>query len=92
MPRAFPVGGPSCPPALRRCLCTTNLIDNPHASVRPGRRRVSRWKDGKMAMRWAASTFLDVEKRFRRILGYRDLWTLKAILDEKHVDEEKGAA
>ena len=34
----------------------------------------------------------DVEKRFRRILGYRDLWVLKAILDDKHVDEEKEAA
>jgi hypothetical protein len=45
-----------------------------------------------MALRWAASTFLDVETRFRRILGYRDLWVLKAILDDKHVDEEKEAA
>ena len=45
-----------------------------------------------MAMRWATSTFLDVEKRFRRIMGDRDLWTLKAILDDKHVDEEKDVA
>ena len=45
-----------------------------------------------MMLRWAASTFLDVEKRFRRILGYRDLWVLKAILDDKHVDKEKEAA
>ena len=37
-------------------------------------------------------THLDVEKRFRRILGYRNLWVLKAILDEKHIDEEKEAA
>ena len=88
----FTVNTLGIPPALRRCLCTTNLIENPNASVRRGTRRVSRWKDGKMAMRWAASTFLDVEKRFRRILGYRDLWTLKAILDEKCIDEEKEAA
>jgi hypothetical protein len=45
-----------------------------------------------MALRWAASTFRDVETRFRRILGYRDLWVLKAILDDKHVDEEKESA
>ena len=88
----FTVNTLGIPPALRRCLCTINLIENPNASVRRGTRRVSRWKDGKMAMRWAASTFLDVEKRFRRILGYRDLWTLKAILDEKCIDEEKEAA
>jgi len=88
----FTVNTLGIPPALRRCLCTTNLIENPNASVRRGTRRVSRWKDGRMAMRWAASTFLDAEKRFRRILGYRDLWTLKAILDEKHVDHDKEAA
>jgi hypothetical protein len=28
-----------------------------------------------------AAAFLDMEKRFRRIMGYRDLWALKAILD-----------
>ena len=88
----FTVNTLGLPPALRRCLCTTNLIENPNSGVRRGTRRVSRWKDGKMAMRWAASTFLDAEKRFRRIMGYRDLWTLKAILDEKHVDDEKEAA
>ena len=88
----FTVNTLGVPPALRRCLCTTNLIENPNSGVRRGSRRVSRWKDGKMALRWAASTFLDAEKRFRRILGYRDLWVLKAILDDKHVDEEKEAA
>lgn len=88
----FTVNTLGIPPALRRCLCTTNLIENPHSGVRRGTRRVSRWKAGKMALRWAASTFLDVEKRFRRIMGYRDLWTLKAILDQKQVDDEKEAA
>ena len=88
----FTVNTLGIPPALRRCLCTTNLIENPHSGVRRGTRRVSRWKNGKMALRWAASTFLDVEKRFRRILGYRDLWMLKAILDDKQVDDEKEAA
>ena len=88
----FTVNTLGIPPALRRCLCTTNLIENPHSGIRRGTRRVSRWKDGKMALRWAASTFLDVETRFRRILAYRDLWTLKAILDDKQVDDEKEAA
>jgi len=88
----FTVNTLGVPPTLRRCLVTTNLIENPHSGVRRGTRRVSRWKDGKMALRWAAAAFLDVEKRFRRIMGYRDLWTLKAILDEKHVDDDKEAA
>ena len=79
------------PPKLRRCLITTNLIENPHSGVRRATRRVSRWNDGKMVLRWAASAFLDVEKRFRRIMGYDELWMLKAILDEK-VDKKEEAA
>jgi putative transposase len=78
--------------ALSRCLCTTNLIENPHAGVRLRTRRVGRWRDGQMVLRWAASAFLATEKQFRRIMGYRDLWMLKAYLDDDSVDEKKGVA
>jgi len=37
-------------------------------------------KEG-MAARWSAAAFLEIEKSFRKIMGYRDLWALKAILD-----------
>ncbi len=36
-----------------------------------------------MVQGWVASSFLATEKGFRRIMGYKDLWALKAILDEK---------
>jgi len=68
-------------PSLRRCLTTTNLIESPHSAVRTRTIRVSRWGDGKMVLRWAAASLLDAEKSFRRIMGYRDLWQLKAHLD-----------
>jgi len=35
-----------------------------------------------MALRWAAAAALQTEKRFRKIMGHRDLWMLKAALDE----------
>ena len=35
-----------------------------------------------MAVRWAAVTFRETEKRFRRILGYQHLWMLKAHFDD----------
>ena len=35
-----------------------------------------------MALRWAAASFLDTEKNFRRILGYKDLWMLQAKLND----------
>ena len=48
----------------------------------PKELRVTRWRDGSMAVRWAAAAFLDAEKGYRRIMGYKDLWILKAHLDE----------
>jgi len=57
-------------------------IESPHSGVRLRTRRVSRWRDGQMVLRWAASAFLDTERHFRRIQDYRDLWMLKACLQD----------
>ncbi len=67
------------PASLHRCLATSNIVDNPHSGVRDRTRRVCRWQPG-MAARWSAAAFLEIEKSFRKIMGYRDLWALKAIL------------
>jgi len=77
----FTVNRMGLSPSLRRCLCSTNIIESPHSGVRMRTRRVSRWRDGAMVLRWAAAAFLDTEKQFRRIMGYRDLWMLKAYLN-----------
>jgi transposase-like protein len=45
--------------------------------VRGRTRRVSRWRDAAMVLRWSATAFLECEKRFRRIMGHRDLWMLE---------------
>jgi transposase-like protein len=79
-------------PALRRCLGTTNIIESPHAGVRLRTNRVNRWRDGKMVLRWVAAAFLATEKNFRRILGYRDLWMLKAKLENEVVLDSKQKA
>ena len=76
----FTVSGTGLTPALRRCLGTTNVIDNVHSGMRRRTGRVTRWRDGSMALRWAAASFLDAEKGYRRIMGYN--WILKAHLDE----------
>ena len=36
-----------------------------------------------MVLRWAATAFLETEKNFRRIQGYRDLWMLEAKLRDQ---------
>jgi putative transposase len=79
-------------PSLCRALGSTNIIENPNSAARRRTGRVTRWRDGEMVKRWAASAFLDAEKSFRRILGYRDLWMLKAIPNENQVANADKAA
>jgi transposase-like protein len=80
-------------PALRRALGSTNIIENPNSAARRRTGRVTRWRDGAMVKRWAAAAFLDAEKSFRRILGYRDLWMLEAVLlnDDQVAIAERAA-
>jgi transposase-like protein len=79
-------------PALCRCLSSTNLIESPHSGVRLRTRRICRWRDGKMVLRWVAAAYLITEKGFRKIQGYRDLWMLKAVLDEAQTAVQQQVA
>ena len=82
MDEMFTVNRLELPAALRRCLATTNIIENPNGGVRRRTSRVTRWRDSSMILRWTAASFLDCESGFRKIMGYRDLWILKAKLDD----------
>ena len=85
----FTVNRLGLPKTLRKCLVTTNLIDSSHSGTRQKTRRVTRWKDGTMALRWAATAFVATERNFRKIAGYENLWMLKAHLDDDSVVAEK---
>ena len=76
--------------SLRLCLGTTNIIDSSHSGVRIRTRRVGRWRNGQMVLRWAASAFLATEKSFRKIQGYRDLWMLQAKLKDAVTGDHKS--
>jgi putative transposase len=88
----FTINRLGVPPSLGRCLATTNIIESPHAGVRIQTRRVTHWQNGKMVIRWLASAFIRTEKRFNKIMGYRDLWTLEAILNPAQADPAQVAA
>jgi len=95
MEECFTINRMDIPPSLHRCLASTNLIENPHSGVRRRTRRVCRWRDKPMAKRWAAAAMLATEKNFRRVMGHKDMWALKAILDgksEKTVDRREKVA
>ena len=76
----FTINRLGLPPSLHRCLATTNLIESPQSGVRQRTRKVCRWRDGGMVLRWVAGAYLVTEKHFRRIKGYQDLWALAAAL------------
>lgn len=92
----FTVNDLGLPPSLTRCLCTTNIIENPNGIVRRTSRRVTRYRDIDMAMRWTAAGFLEAQKSFRKIQGVSDLWILKTALkrpvEQPHVDAKRKVA
>ena len=87
----FTINRLGLPATLRRCLGTTNLVESPNAGMRLRTRRVTRWRDTKMILRWAAAAYLETEKHFHRIMGYKSLWVLEAALREgKEVVKKKN--
>ena len=75
---------------MARCLGSTNIVESPHSGVRLRTRRVCRWRNGKMVLRWAAAALLMTEQNFLRIMGYRDVWMLESALGRKKAaDQEK---
>ena len=77
----FTVNRLGLPSSLRKCLTTTNIIDSIHSGIRQRTRRVTNWQNGEMALRWAATAFIETEKNYRRVTGHDHLWMLKAHLD-----------
>ena len=78
----FTINRLGLPPELRRCLGSTNAIESPNGGIRRCTRRVKRWRDHGMVVRWVAASLMAVEKRFRRLMGYQQLWILEAKLNE----------
>jgi putative transposase len=60
------------PSKLERSLSTTNAIENVMGSVRDLTRRVKRWRDGRMIVRWTVTAVADAATRFRRVTGARE--------------------
>lgn len=69
------------PGMLRETLCSTNPMESANSACRGIIRRVSNFRDGEMALRYAAAGFIEAERGFRRIKGYRQLPILSAMLD-----------
>jgi transposase-like protein len=89
------------PENLERVLSSTNLIENLFGRVREIGRRVKRWQNGTMVLRWTAAGVLEAERGFRKLAGYRAIPILVAALrahdvqfnrTERRVDDTEKAA
>ena len=76
---------------LARCLATTNVIESPNSVVRRVGRRVTNYRDVKMAMRWAAAGFLEAEKAFRRLRGHQHIAALIRMMRPAPIQLKKAA-
>jgi transposase-like protein len=71
----------NAPPELRRTLRSTNPIESAFSIVRVACRNVKRWRPGDHLERWVGSGLVVAERQFRRVVGYRALPGLIAVLD-----------
>ncbi len=84
----FTVNRLGLPSTLSRCLCSTNIIESCFSGGRDRTHRVTNWQSGDMALRWSASALLETEKKFRHLMGHKQLWMLKAHLDRLDSDQQ----
>ena len=68
------------PGLLRQTLCSTNPIESANSVCMGFVRRIKNWKDGKMILRNITAGFMEAEKGFRRIKGYRQIPLLTSAL------------
>lgn len=70
------------PGLLRKTLSNTNAMESANSVAAGVVRRISKWQDGEMLLRHMAAGFLEAERGFRRVQGYRQIHTLVASLYE----------
>jgi len=66
------------PPAITATFMSTNAVESMIEICREHSRNVKRWRDGGMALRWAAAGMLEAAKQFRRVKGYKAMPQLRA--------------
>jgi putative transposase len=69
---------------LTRTLQGTNPVEPMVEVVGWTQRNVKRWSSGEMALGWTAAGMLEAERRFRKVIGHRDLATLLIATGRDH--------
>ena len=79
------------PESLRKLFGSTNIIESCFSITKDLCRNVKRWRNVEMAWRWAGTMLAEAERRFHRIMGYRDMPLLTKALGAM-VDSKDAAA
>ena len=79
----FTINRLGVPASLCRALASTNAMESTFSGARTRVRRVTRWRGGAMALRWAAAALLKTERHYRKVMGYRCLNHLEKALRQK---------
>ena len=86
-------------PALTRTFSTTNPVEHLNERIRTTARRVKRWDDGTIVLRWVLVGVLEAARGFRRLKGHKDMNLLVAQLKQlgqgatqAAVDAQRSAA
>jgi len=61
------------PGLLRKTLSNTNAMESSNSVAAGIVRRISKWRDGEMVLRHMAAGFLEAERGFKRVQGYRQI-------------------
>lgn len=77
LPDLFTIDRLGLDPVLRRTLSSTHMITQANAGLPRQICGIAGWQEREMAIRWAAASFLEMERGFRRVAGYRHLQRLK---------------
>lgn len=80
---------------IRKSLCTTNPIESLNSGIRNVTRRVKRWRNSDMVIRWVCTGIIDSERNFRKINGHVHLDALLQNIEsvgEKVLEENKRVA
>lgn len=71
------------PGLLRQTLSNTNAMESANSVAASVMKRVKHWNDGEQILRYAAAGFLEAEKSFRRIKGYRQIPLLVSAIEKE---------
>lgn len=81
------------PPLLRKTLLSTNPIESMFSIQKPKVSRVKNWRSGpNQVLRWAATSLLAAEKRFRKVRGHMHMPKLIEALKTFSIDLQKEVA